>query len=342
VNQIKPWPTYYALKKALQPVLVSAELYGRHFYSARTIHERVCIVNDSEDYQAITGGHLIWEFQREGQVLSHGQIEVPPLNYYENRWLDVEFKTPQNLSAPRVDGELILKLEANGKILSENNYDVVIATREWAKGEFKDKTNLRLWNPGNSSTNILSDLPIANIDSIEAVGMTNVLIVGSVDAAGLTESQASQLKDFVFQGGQVLMVHPGKALATLFPEQIGGYQAKAGEIVTMHVPESPVFSEIEPLDLAWFERGGRQLPIACSGVYQVATDRKDVTALASQLDLHGYLKQTSQISRIGGAPLVEIRIGRGRLLASELCLESGNDDPIARRLLSNIIRYLEP
>jgi hypothetical protein len=236
---------------------------------------------------------------------------------------------------------LILRLEANGKILSQNNYDVVIATRAWAKGELNGGTNLRLWNPGNASTGILSNLPIAVSDSIETVGLTNVLIVGSLDDMALTEPQAGQLKDFVIRGGQVLMIHPGETLATLFPDQVGEYKAKAGEIVTMHVPESPVFSELEPLDLAWFERGGRQMPIACSGVYQVATNRKDTTALASQLDLHAYLQQTSQIARIGGAPLVEIRIGKGRLLASELCLDSGKDDPIAGRLLANMIRYLE-
>jgi hypothetical protein len=341
VDHIKPWPAYYALKTALQPVLVSAELYGRHFYSATTSRERVCIVNDSEDCQAIAGSHLIWEFQLDGQVLSQGRVEVPAVNYYENRWLDVEFKTPQNLPKPRANGQLTLKLESNGKILSENSYDVVMTTREWAQGELNDRENICLWNPGNSPTDSLSGLPLTIADSIETVGRTNVLIIGNLDDVTLTASQIGQLKDFVSQGGQVLMLHPGKLLEVFFPDQVKAYKAKSGEIVTMHVPESPVFSGIEPLDLAWFERGGRQVPIACSGVYQVAANRKDTTALASQLDLHGYLRQTSQVVTIGGAPLVEIRIGKGRLLASELCLESGKDDPIARRLLANMIHYLE-
>jgi len=106
------------------------------------------------------------------------------------------------------------------------------------------------------------------------------------------------------------------------------------------LPESPVFSGIEPLDLAWFERGRRQLPIACTGVFQTTPARDDVTALAWQCDIHGYLKKTSEVTRISGAPLVEIRSGRGRLLASELYLEAGKDDPIARRLLMNAIHYL--
>ena len=82
------------------------------------------------------------------------------------------------------------------------------------------------------------------------------------------------------------------------------------------------------------------MPIACTGVYQIKADQ-DTTALADQLDIHGYLQKTSDLSAIGGTPLVELRLGKGRVLASEMNLESGQDDPIARRLLVNIIGYLE-
>jgi beta-galactosidase len=340
-TDIKPWPTYYALKAALQPVLVSAELYGRHFYSGTAFHERVCIVNDSEDHQPIAGSHLIWEFQNNGQVLSQGQVEVPSVNFYENHWLDVEFKTPQHMSAPRVDGQLALKLESNGKILSENNYDVVIATPEWARGELNDKTNILLWNPGKTPIDSLSDVLMTAVDSIETVDPKNVLIVGSLDNVILTSLEIDQLKNFVSQGGRILMLHPGKQLTDLFSDQVKSYKAKEGEIVTMHVPESPVFSGIEPLDIAWFDRGDRRLPLACTGVYQTVAGRHDTIILADQCDIHAYLKNTSEITRYNGTPLVEMQIGKGRLLASELNLEAGKNDPVACRLLINMIGYLE-
>src|SRR5665213_3464848 len=44
LEKIQPGPAYYGLQKALQPVLVSAELYGRHFYAGRDIDRRVCVV----------------------------------------------------------------------------------------------------------------------------------------------------------------------------------------------------------------------------------------------------------------------------------------------------------
>jgi hypothetical protein len=179
------------------------------------------------------------------------------------------------------------------------------------------------------------------VNSIQNASPTNVLLVSSLPDAGLTPAEIGQLKNFISQGGRVLMIHPGKILAELFPDQVKGYKAKDGEIVTMHVPESPVFSEIEPLDLAWFDRGDRRLPLACTGVYRTVSGRDDTTPLADQCDIHGYLKTTSEITRYSGTPLIELRNGKGRLLASELNLESGKTDPIAGRLLINMIAYLE-
>jgi hypothetical protein len=339
-EQIKPWPAYYALKTALQPVLVSAELYGRHFYVGSTISRRVCIINDAENYETISNSQLVWEFKYDGKILSHGRINISPVNYCENGWANVDFKTPKNLPASRVDGQLVLRLESARKILSENNYDVVIATTDWANGGLNVKSNLQLWNPCKSPVKELSGLPVTVVDSIGTANPTNALIIANRDGAAMTTSEAGQLRNFVSRGGRVLILHPGCVLADLFPDQVKAYESKEGEIVTLHIPESPVFSGIEPLDLAWFERGGRQLPIACTGVFQIDSTRRDIAALAWQCDIHGYLYDTSQITRISGTPLLEIWFGKGRLLASEMCFEAAKADPIAQRLLMNAISDL--
>ena len=339
-EQIKPWPTYYALKTALQPVLVSAELYGRHFYAGDTVRRRVCIVNDADNREATPPSRLIWMFQSGDQVLAQGEIEVTPVKYYENKWLNVDFALPKISGVSRIDGQLVLRLESDGTLLSENHYDVTIASREWTEGDLDKNSTIQLWDPQHKSTKELSGLPVKTVASITDADSSHLLVVGDLHGRTLTTSEMAQLHAFISGGANVLMLHPGNALGSLFPDQVKGFKAKEGEIATMHVPESPVFSEIEPLDLAWFERVRRQLPIACTGVFQTVSARDDVTALAWQCDIHGYLKKTSEVTRISGAPLVEIRSGRGRLLASELYLEAGKDDPIARRLLTNAIHYL--
>ncbi len=329
------------MKMAMQPVLVSAELFGRHFYAGSRVFRKVCIANDAENGAALPASQLAWEVVYGGKTLAQGRVEIPTVKYYENHWVEVDFAMPGSLPAPRVDGQLVLRLEADGKTLSENSYDIVIATSDWAQGGLDQDSNIVLLDPRGRSAEVLSGVPVVKIDSMDAVRMTNLLIVG--DAAGFI-SQPSEIKKllgFVSQGGRALMLHPGRFLAALYPDKVKAYVAKEGEIATMHVPESPVFSGIEPLDLAWFERGGRKLPIACSGVYQIAASRVGTTALASQCDIHGYLQKPSDIEKFSGTPLLEIRVGKGLLLASELCYEAGENDPIARRLLRNAIDYLQ-
>ena len=336
----KPWPAYYALKTAMQPVLVSAELYGRHFYADETFRRRVCVVNDADDGQTISGGHLIWQIKYKDTVLSCGDVGLPSIGYYSNCWVDVDFTTPKNLPMPRLDGQLVLQLKARGEVLSENNYDVVIATDGWAAGDVQGKKEITLWRAEASDFAGMKDIEAKPVSSIAMADPKNLLVVGDLTKVPMTTNEIGQLRDFVHRGGHVLMLHPGKNLMWLFPERVTSFKAKEGEIVTMHVPESPVFSGIEPLDLSWFERGGRRLPLACTGVYHIVEGDADTLALAEQCDIHGYLKDTSQISEISGTPLVEIRFGAGCLLASEMNFESAKKDPIASRLLANIVNYM--
>lgn len=340
-DDIKPWPAYDALKTALQPVLVSAELFGRHFYSGATFDARVCIVNDSEDYQATPHCRLVWDFQADGRVLSQGETPVPSVAYYESHWLNVGFKTPEKLPEPRIDGQLVLRLESqSGKILSKNDYDVVIASPDWALNN-PDLTYFLLWSPDDrdQQADDLTDLPVTRAASIQSVSPTNILIV-ALDGSTLKPSDSTGLKQFLAAGGRVLMLHPGNSLVNLFPDLVKNFKPKDCEIITMHIPESPVFSGIEPLDLAWFGRGDRQVPIACTGVYQIASGRHDISALADQCDFHGYLSNPAEVQKFSGTPLVEIHFGHGRLIASEMNFKSATTDPISMRLLSNTIKDL--
>ena len=151
---------------------------------------------------------------------------------------------------------------------------------------------------------------------------------------------ASQLQRFVSSGGRVLLLQPGTKLQTLFPEQIKSFRTCPGEIATMHIPESPVFDGLEPLDLAWFELGDRRVPRACRGTYQIEFGRDDTTMLAEVVDIHGYLKTPADLAKYSGSPLVRLNIGKGKVLASEMMLLEASQDPIAGRLLGNLIKTL--
>ena len=339
-EHIKPQPGYHAMMKVMQPVLISAELFGRHFYSGSTVRRRVCIINDAENYAATSAGTLTWEFTHGTVVMAKGTLPTPAVGYYQNHWMDVDFIIPRDLPNPRMNVELVLRLTANGTTISENIYDIVLATPAWANGAMRKRTAVFLVDPHQRSAAILSGIKTKVIRSVSAAHSGSLIIIGDPENFARRAADVEQLREFLRHGGNVLMLHPGHVLPRLFPEQVHGFQAKQGEIVTLRAWTSPVFSGIQPLDPAWFEVGGRHVPVACTGVHHVAEDRKEVTALAAQCDIHGYLKKPTDVIKVSGSPLVELRIGKGRLLASELYLEAGKVDPIARRLLTNILAYL--
>ena len=340
---IKPFETYYALQSALQPVLVSAELYGRHFYAGGTVRRRVCVVNDAEDGSDLPATSLNWEIHAGDKILAQGTAQVPPTPYYSNQWLDVDFSMPETLPTPRVDAQLVLDLQAGGKSVSKNSYDITVATQKWATGDLPAQAGeIAVFDPHNSDQ-MWQGLPVSEITSLDTLrsGSPQVLIVfHASDALGDTQ-RASELKRYVQDGGKVLLLGAGAQLPLLFPDQIAGYRPTgSGEVVTMHRAESPVFDGLEPLDMSWFELGPGHLPTACYGTYRIDRGREDVTELADHCDIHGYLKMPNDADTISGSPLVEINVGQGRVLASEMALEAGPEDPIARRLLCNMIGSL--
>lgn len=353
LSKIQPFEVYYAYKTAHAPVLVSAELFGRHTYAGAVLKRRVCVINDSEDASALPASQLTWSIESQGNVLAKGTTPVPPVGYYTNQWMDVEFKMPEQLPTPRVNAQLKLTLESNGKQLSQNSYDLVVTSRQWAQGALADKSKtVALYDPKNLSSSALTGLGLPKIDSLAQLtpAKASVLVVGDVDTLAADRGRVEQMSAYLAAGGKVLLLNAGKNLKSLFPEQIRSYCALAGkskrggdrgEIVSLQVPESPVFDGLETLDLAWFEMGPEPLPYACSGYYQIERSRPEVTALAWHLPIHGYLQKPEDVVDLSGSPLVEIQCGTGRLISSEMALESGSNDPIARRLLCNILSYLQ-
>jgi hypothetical protein len=335
-DKIQPGVAYFELKKALQPVLVSAELYGRHFYAGAKSSHRVCLINDDISGQDIPPGTLTWQVQEEGQTLAEGTQPTPAVPYYSNQWLNVEVKMPDSLAGMRGDAKLVFTLAAGEKTHSINDYDIVVASKEWAS--VVPGTKIQLFDPSSKAAASTAGLDTVLVNSFDSLSPVQPLIIGDLNAA-LKDGDGNKLKAFVESGGRVLLLNPETAFKTLFPEFITSYRSTHGEIVTMQIPESPVFDGIEPLDTAWFEMGRGTLPYACSGTYGVDRNHAEVTTPALQCDIHGDLNKGGY-PKIAGAPLVEVHLGKGIVVASEMMLSTKDNDPIAGRLLANLIAYL--
>jgi beta-galactosidase len=341
-DSIRPRPTYFEVAKSMQPVLVSAELFGRHFYAGDKLTRRVCVINDSEDSQAAPAGKLIWEIRDGDVILAKGESPVPSVNFYSNHWLNVDFQMPAQIPSPRVDAKLVLALEVGGQVLSTNDYDIVLATKEWAAVQTSQA--VPVFDPTGKAKATLAGIATKAV-SLDNLAGEKSLVVGDLDAVLKTPNGSEILQNFVRNGGKLLLLQPASELLKFLPKHIKSHRTTQGEIVNMVIPESPVFDGLEPLDLAWFEQGQRKTPIACTGTWEVNRENSEVTPIAHQCDFHTEILFGPEIQKpffkVAGAPIVEISMGNGKILASEMTLSAKDKDPIAGKLLRNMIEFIK-
>lgn len=109
--------------------------------------------------------------------------------------------------------------------------------------------------------------------------------------------------------------------------------------------EKPVFNDIDVLELRYFNNNKREIPMACTATLK-AHRHKNVTELAGQMKIHAYIdggKPEDRIERIEsmrGLTMLQIADGKGVAIISTMCTEKAITDPIAGKLVVNMINYL--
>lgn len=345
-KNIKPWPTYHALKRALQPVLVSAELWGRNFYAGERLPVRVYVVNDDEQGRDLPKSELRWSITGlSNEILSSGRTEFPAVPYYERRYVEPEIELPATLPKAKANVKLRLELFENGVARSVNEYDLLLADKGWNSA--KDKSKVAVF--GNDD--IIKNLDYLGINHVRVSSVKDLLnqkttihiISGSVRCS---DEDVELLRGHIKKGGKLLILNSKENAKKMFPEYITGWIIPTeGDIVVMERPESPVFEGIEPLELRYFNNNKREIPLACSATLK-AIRNENVSELASQMKIHAYIdegKPEDRIRRIEsmrGLTLLCIKEGEGKVLVSTLCTEKATTDPIAGHLLLNMIESL--
>ncbi|MGN7988779.1 glycoside hydrolase family 2 protein [Pedobacter sp. 22226] len=345
---IKPEHTYYQMKKALQPVLVSAELWGRHFYAGATLPVRFYVVNDSEDGKAISQSTIQWTIEdKNGKVLKEGKETMPPVDYYGRKWIAPKINLPENLSLTKTDAKLVVKLIENGKIISANDYEITIADKNYIKAVGVSDSKVVLLDKSGKIAQLAanSGLKVTIAADVDAAikQKPNVLILSGLDSVNTSTTTAYAVQNFVKNGGKLLMLNSGSLASVIFPEQIRSILKEQGEIVSMEIPESTVFKGIEPMELRYFNNNERQNPTVSSGAYHINRGT-GVEALAAFTKVHGYLEgnidqRTKTLDAIRGFPVVKVT-DKGTAILSEMLLTKGNTDPIAAKLFVNMVEEL--
>jgi beta-galactosidase len=343
-DKVKPFPVYYDMQKALQPVLVSAELWGRHFYAGTKLPVRICVIDDKEDGTPLPASELQWQLVgADGAVLANGKAAVPQVEHYTRQWIEPQINIPANLSKQKVEGKLLLKLVADGKTVSENSYDVLLANKPTADIAKLSGKKIAVYDVSKSLTRSLDFLGVKYVASATLAEVlqqkADVYVLSGLEPS-ITEKEVKDIRNLIQNGNKVLLSGSGSIAPALYPEYIRSLLKANGEITTMDIPESDIFDGIEPLETRYLNNNRRESPSVISGAYRINRN-PNIEALASFIQIHGYLSGTSdermkRLDQIKGFPIVKIN-DKGAVLLSEIRFEKATTDPVAAKLLVNML-----
>ena len=216
-------------------------------------------------------------------------------------------------------------------MISKNEYPLIVTKRDWyAQGNggltvlaADDRTSAYLASLGFDAK---------NVKAVDWFGLdrSNTVVVGP----GVGD-QSEAIKQFVMGGGRALMLQPDEEML----KGLAGDEWKtidtSGDFVEVY--ESDLLAGMDPMDMHWWNALPDGLVRVCSKGYQMP-DAPGLTKLAQHIQPHSYLRQgKEQIARYTSWPVVEMKIGEGRLIITSTLLA---DDPLAKRFTSNLVNYL--
>lgn len=350
-DKIQGWPTYFAMTRAMQPILVSAELWGRNFYAGDKIHTRFYVVNDSEDARDLSGLTVDWKIKdSKGGTLASGSASVPDVEYYGRQYIEQQLPIPAGSIGAKEECTLTVDLKENGKVVSSNHYDINIADRSWNNAVVPpDRKITLLADDKTVETLSTAGIPFRKGDSVlSAIGkkknVPELIVISGLD--GIAEDEATALRDYQKAGGKLLFLNCKEVARQVYPEYIQNWIIPTeGDIVVVERDDDPVFDDLGVLDLRYFNNNKREIPTACHATLK-AVRNENVKELASQMKIHAYIDggapedRMNKIESMRGLTLLEIADGNGRGMVSTIATDKADTDPIAGHMLTNMVKSL--
>lgn len=348
---MKPKPAMLQMGVSYQPILASIELWTGQVYAGTRIRPIVHVVNDAEDFSDLTGAKLTVEVAgKGGKAAVTKTVELPKISYYESRPVPVELTLPETLST----GNYVVSaaVERGGKVVARNQEGLYVAEplmRTMGGPE------VAVYDPQGTTTKALGKLGFVTqpVKSMAKAPEAKWLIVGQ-EAVKKGTSLAA-LSAYVRGGGRVLVLaQDGEAFDTSWlPAKVTMLDGTATDptytpkvrptAAQSHVnperPWHPVFAGVERAHLRlWsdytdWNQSKKEFPRVFPVTHGFKLgDAKDLGKVAILADYDRGLE---------GVALAELFDGQGSVILTGLDLVPRIGlDPIADRLLANLVSYL--
>lgn len=350
-----PKPVALQARISYQPVLLSWENWTSQCYAGSSVHPIVHVVNDADDGTDLDGAVLIYQIRDKAeQVLTTDSLLLPRIPYYKSWQQRLQIRIPDNI--PAATYYLEGRIEKKGKLISINKSTLYIG-----HPPVTYPTRPVLLIDANGSTEAAFrklHLPYKILDKSQKPGVQDLLVIGENSAdANMPVSEAS-LRAFIRNGGRILClrqdsVHfarlnswlpvPMKNIQTLLDDPVyppAPRPSRNGYYVNPERQDHPLFSGIGREQLkVWSDyTGWNETKPGFPAIYPVTdgfvpVNKSDMEAIAVLADYGVALE---------GMAIAELFTGKGSVLLSGMdCSRRTGLDPVADRLLVNMIRYMQ-
>lgn len=331
-------PAFETLKVVFQPVLISPESWQRNIYAGDALKLRLCVANDDDTGRDLSPSQAIVEvIASDGHIAASAKTGFPAIPYYSNAWESLTIPIPAAL--PRGYYTVKCRLVENGTAISHNSFTVTIAPRDWVKCS---ASNVTLFDPIGRTAAALRQLGVKfkQVANLERLPESGVLIIGEATLGDAIFPDKVAMTRFLESGGRALCLRQDREKwnGDWLPAQLNMEQRRPYHPMTYIQPmgdNKAIFDGLTDRDLRFFKQIGLVSDII-PDVYPVLTALKPTTVA----DLKSARVWAACDQLLSGAAIIELYQGKGSIVLSQFrTVERVKDDPIAAKLLSNLISY---
>lgn len=204
--EMKPTAGAEQFGTSYQPVLLSWEHWQRNVYAGAKTPVFAHVINDADDFSDLSGAKLVYELRgKNDKAVQTGEVEIPKVAYYGTWRQPIEFEIPK--STPTGSYLLHGEVQVGGKVISKNDEPLFVAGNEWNHERVEPKHPLALIDHDGETAKALEKLGISakpTSDVSKLNPLKDVLVIGEEAWTKSLDESKAQLKKFIYDGGRVL------------------------------------------------------------------------------------------------------------------------------------------
>lgn len=356
---MKPKPVARQYQLSYQPILLSWENWQSQIYAGNKLSVVAHVVNDDDYGNDLEDVRLYWWIEQDGKKVISGDNEFPSVPYYGTGKLSLTIHIPQNL--PTGNYQLKGEIYSKSQKVSYNESELFIAGKDW-NSTLDTRTTFFVYDtaPKQQTLHYLQSKGylVKSIRSLAKLPRKSTFIIGKDSWDDNLDKQTENLKMFVNKGGRVIFLEQNQDTAndtinqSWLPIKIKflkdsnndptylspSLTYKDGMNINLERPYHPVFKGLTPhmfrlwCDYTSYDESKKGFPAIYpvnTGYELQSSSIKDVAILAN------YSRA------LAATALSELFMGKGSILLSgfDLIGHCGTD-PVADKLLSNMIQYM--